>query len=393
MRTTHTPAPIRRQHAGRRLRPHGFSLVELMIAVVLGLLVTGALTATYVGLSQSGTELGRTNEQIENGRVALQLIETELTHAGYWGGFIPSYDDLTQSAVPGDVPTAVPDPCLAYTPANWNAAYKTNLLGLPVQVYDDESIATATSCAGITSDIQPDTDVLIIRHAATCVAGVGSCPPMAAGNLYLQASFCTSEPATPVLDTANFTRHQRDCSAAAGLRKFVSEIFYVRTYYLTAGDGIPTLMRSSFEPGPGGGLSHQPAQALIPGIAALRVELGIDSQSRTGTAVDYGAAIAWSDPDTMKVPTNRGDGTPEGDYVQCSSASACSVGQLRDIVAARVHVLARTLQPSPGYADPKTYHLGANDYGPYSGDAARYKRHAYTTTVRLNNVSGRRTTP
>ena len=393
MSSTHLPASIRRRHASRHCRPDGFSLVELMIAVVLGLLVAAALTATYVRMSQSSNELGRANDQIENGRVALDLIETGLTHAGYWGGFIPAYDDLTQSAVPGDVPTAVPDPCLAYTPANWDAAYQTNLLGVPVQVHDDQSIATATSCAGITSDIQPGTDVLIIRHAATCVAGVGSCPALAAGTLYLQAGFCASEPATPVLDTANFTRHQRNCTAAADLRKFVSEIFYIRTYYLTAGDGIPTLMRSSFELGPGGGLSHQPAQALIPGIAALRVELGIDGKSRTGAAVDYGAAIIWSDPGTMKVPTNRGDGTPEGNYVQCSSASPCSVGQLRDVVAARVHVLARALQPSPGYADPKTYHLGASDYGPYNGDAARYQRHVYTTTVRLNNVSGRRATP
>jgi type IV pilus assembly protein PilW len=365
-----------------------------MVAVVLGMLTVGVLTTAYVQLSQSGTELGRANDQIENGRVAIQILENDLAHAGYWGGFVPAFDDLTQGVVPGDVPTTVPDPCLAYNMSNWDAAYKTNLLGIPIQVYDDQSIATATTCGSVVTDIQPNTDVLVVRHADTCVAGMGTCPAVVATGLYLQASFCSTDPApTYVLDTANFTRHRRNCTDAADLRRFVSDIYYVRTYYVTAGDGIPTLVQSSFGLGPGGGLSHQPAQALIPGIAAFRIELGIDSLSRTSAAVDYSAAVAWSDPSTMKVPTNRGDGAPDGDYVRCSAASPCSVEQLRNAVAARIHVLAQALQPSTGYADLKTYHLGASSYGPYSGDAARYKRHVYTTTVRLNNVSGRRATP
>jgi len=195
--------------ASRRRRSHGFSMVEFMVAVVIGLMVVGVITTAYVQLSKSGTELGRANEQIENGRVAIQIIDNDLVHAGYWGGFVPTYDDLSLSTVPTDVPTAVPDPCLPYSTANWNAAYQTNLLGIPVQVYDNQSILTATSCGSVATDIQPNTDVLVVRHAETCVAypdpppsmplgeNVDLCPDskkMAVGNLYFQDGYCILDP-------------------------------------------------------------------------------------------------------------------------------------------------------------------------------------------------------
>jgi type IV pilus assembly protein PilW len=59
--------------------------------------------------------------------------------------------------------------------------------------------------------------------------------------------------------------------------------------------------------------------------------------------------------------------------------------------SARIYVLARSREPTQGYVDTKTYGLGAGTtLGPFNDD---YKRHVYTTTVRLPNIAGRRERP
>ncbi len=368
-------------------RQNGFSLIELMIAITLGLLIMIAMTSAYVQIASANRELAKTNEQIESGRIAVQLIGNDLVHAGYWGGFVPAFDDLTQTAIPGDAPTAVPDPCLAYSVANWNTAYWSNLIGIPVQAYDAASV-----CSSVMTNMQANSDVLVVRHAATCVAGASGCEALTTNKLYFQPSYCTSD-AQPYLTgqygAVTLNNHKRDCTTVADMRKFISNIYYIRNYYTTAGDNIPTLMSSSFDLA-GGTLAHQAAQPLIPGIAAIRVELGVDSLSRTGAAVNYTQAVAWSDPSTMKIPTNRGDGAPDGNDVHCSTATTCTVAQLSNVVVVRIYVLAQSLQTTPGYTDTKTYALGGATLGPFND---HYKRHVYATTVRLNNTSGRRDTP
>lgn len=369
----------------------GFSLVELMVSIALGLIILAAVLTLYLNVNRNNQELARANSQIENGRFAIQLIQSDLAHAGYWGGYLPRYDDLAELGTPSDAPTAIPDPCLAY--ASWDAVYKTNLLGIPVQGYEIPSPVpspTLSVCSSIVVSPKANTDVLVVRHADTCVPGVGSCEADTAGKLYFQSSYCNTESATPyVLATTGYDRHNRDCTTVADKRKFVSNLYYIRDYASTAGDGIPTLMRSSFDLS-GSSLAHQAAQPLIEGIEGFRVEFGIDSLSETGAAVNLAAAINWQDPDTKNTPTNRGDGVPDGDFVRCTSASPCNVAQLTNAVAAKIYILARNLETTPGYTDSKTYTLGATTLGPFNDG---YKRHVFSTTVRLVNISSRRETP
>src|ERR1700751_324524 len=112
----------------------GFTLVELMIAMTISLLLMTALVAVFVNSSHSSNELAKTNAMIDNGRFAAQLLEGDIEHAGFWGGYVPQFDDLTATAVPGDVPAAVPNPCKPY--ATWDSAYVTAAIGIPVQSYD-----------------------------------------------------------------------------------------------------------------------------------------------------------------------------------------------------------------------------------------------------------------
>jgi type IV pilus assembly protein PilW len=371
-------------------RQGGFSLVELMISMLIGLVIIGALVTLFVNTSGNNRELARANSMIENGRFAIKVLEDDLVHAGYWSGFVPMFDDQTSNDVPTDVPTAVPDACLAYDPADWDAAYKTNLVGIPLQAYDDPAAADLATCVtdGIIDDYQADTDLLLVRHTEPCVPGeAGNCEADVAGNLYMQASFCETDATPYVFDTAGYALTRLNCATVAEKRKFVSNLYYIRDYAVTAGDGIPTLVRSQFDLS--GALAHQAPVALVEGIEAFRIELGVDDVSKTGADVDYTDAVDWLDPDDRTTPTNRGDGVPDGDYARCSPD--CTVDELMNVTSARIYVLARSREASPNYTDSKTYTLGsAGDVGPFNDN---FKRHVFTTTVRLTNIAGRRMSP
>ncbi len=216
------------------LRQRGLSLVELMVSVTIGLLILAALVALFVNTSGNNREMARANSVIENGRLAIQLLESDIVHAGFWGGSIPDYDNQTaDDRVPTDVPTAVPDPCLAYSTANWNVAYRRNLIGLPVQVYDDDSVCGA-GAGDVVVGKAPDTDVLVVRHVETCVPGEGgNCEADVNGKLYFQVALCLAEmTTTPYIlgstGTTPFALHKRDCTEIADKRKFVSSIYFIR---------------------------------------------------------------------------------------------------------------------------------------------------------------------
>jgi type IV pilus assembly protein PilW len=383
---------------GRRVfsEQAGFTLVELMIAMTLTLLIVVGMIAVFLNVSRTNNEMAKVNRQIENGRFAIMLLESDIVHAGYWEGRLPKYDDYSATGVPDDAPTDVPAPCLAYTPANWTGAYKDNLLGIPIQSYDD----VPTGCSSVVVNKKANTDVLVVRHAETCLPGTSNCEADTAGKLYFQSSLCSTQlPSNYELSDAGFvTMMKKDCVTASQKRKFISSIFYIRDYAVTVGDGVPTLVRSQFDLS-GGALAHQAAVPLIEGIEGFRVEFGIDSLSKTGAAVDYSAAVNWVDPLNRNTPTNRGDGIPDGDFIRCTTAAPCTAAQLTNVVAAKLYVLARSNETSPGYADAKTYTLGSTTLGGVTSTSdaryldPRYKRHLFTTTIRIANVAGRRETP
>lgn len=386
-------------------RQAGFSMVEVMVAMVLSMLVIGALTALFMNINRANTELAKTSSQIENGRFALQVLQDDIAHAGFWGEYVPDFDNITSKSSPEGspalmpgTPRAVPDPCLAYTAVSWTEQHMHNLIGIPVQVYGETPPAGGGCATDLSANRKADTDLLVVRHAETCVAGSGgNCDGVVDGNLYFQASrsysnFCedgNSDITGFVISTsdADFdVMHEKDCTTHVDRkRKFISNIYYIRDYATTVGDGIPTLMLSATD----GGSLHQAAVSLIEGIEGFHVELGIDNKSDSNADVNYGSAIVWADATNLTSPTNRGDGVPDT-FITCTDASPCSAEQLANAVVVKLYVLARADAVTPGYTDSKTYNLGTVEMGPFSDG---YKRHVFSTTVRINNVAGRRITP
>lgn len=364
----------------------GFSLIEMLVVVAISLLMMVAILQLFLDVTRTQDEMSKTNAQMENGRFAIQVIKDDVIHGGFWDGYIPQFDDLTAADVPTDYPlpypadpTKPPEPCAAFTA--WDQPYKTALLGTPVQVYD----AVPPGCAGVVVSKKASTDVLVVRHADTTVTAVTD-----PNKVYFQTSSCigTSPYVLPytssyayVLSKSGFNDLKKmDCLTGADKRKYVSSIYFIRD--------DDTLMRAEFVGA--GGVSTNPewnVQPLIEGIEGLVVELGIDNVSDSGAAVDYTAPVNWADPLNKVSPINRGDGAPDGAYVHCT---ACTVAQLANTVAVKIHVLARNLESTRGYTDDKIYQLGSVAIDPVDKS---FKRHVYSTTVRLNNVSMRRETP
>lgn len=388
---------------------HGFTLVELMISMVLGLFIILALLTMLVNTSRTNTEMSTVNRVIENGRFALQLLAADVSHSGYWGGHVPEFDSLIASTTvaPADIPTAVPDPCLSF--ASWDEAitpgHRKNLVAIAVQGTDIPNPVPSPAtpfCASVVTNPQPDTDVLVIRHVEPCLVGSGTddcSDTRAAANphLYFQASRCSTDTSAFLLNTSTFTLTAGDCTASAPIRRFASSIYYVRTYASSVGDGIPTLMRAKFGVNASGEPAFLAAQALVEGVEGFRVEYGIDDKSDTGATVDLaalGTPISWQSAAILSTPVNRGNGLPDS-YVRCSQGAPCTADQLVNVTTVKLYVLVRGEKASTSHTDTKKYCLAgscaaATDYmGPFNDS---YKRHLFTQTIRLTNVATRRET-
>jgi type IV pilus assembly protein PilW len=347
-------APIRGRN--RKLEASGYSLAELMVAVAIGLVVMAGLTAVFANSIRSRSEIERTGQQIDNGRFAMQLLTDDLRNAGYLAEFNPA---------PLATPSSKPDAC-ATDLAALNVA-----LPLAVQGYDNG--VNAPACL---TDLRPGTDVLVIRRASTCAMGETTCDAQVNGVPYFQASGCSSVTELSAVNAvsyyaldsnvANLTMHQRDCTTLAAYRQYRVHIYFVANND-NSGDGIPTLKRAEL------GASGFIIVPLVEGVESLQIEYGLDTPAAT-----TGAPAAFTaNPDS---------------YNDCAGAGCISYW--RNVVAAKVNILARNTTVTPGFSDSKTYHLGLNannsinTLGPFNDG---FKRHVYAATVRLNNTSGRNT--
>ena len=347
----------------------GFTLVELMISVALSLMILAGLASVFVNNSVARKEIERTTRQIENGRYAVELLANSLALVGFYAEFNP-----TLLAAPG----AAVDPCSA------DAVEVTNGLAMPIQGF--RSATASTTGLSCLTDLKAGTDVIVVRRTSTCVAGTTGCDALSDGAFYyFQASLCnpvegTAELAGAVTDqyrlntaVASLDRHKRTCTNTgcdcttpplAEIRRYHTDIYYVANNSVGSSDGIPTLKRAELN---GSGFTIVP---LVEGIENLKVEYGIDA----GPTFNGMPDIYTADPDTYN----------------CTAPLVCSAGisNWRNVTAVRLYVLARNTEPSPGYTDTKTYTLDGATTVAAQNDA--FRRHVFTTTVKLVNVAGHR---
>ena len=71
-----------------RSRARGLTLIELMIAMVIGLVVLATAGAMLIGSSASRRQTELSADVIENGRYGLDMLSRELSQAGFYGTLV-----------------------------------------------------------------------------------------------------------------------------------------------------------------------------------------------------------------------------------------------------------------------------------------------------------------
>ena len=354
----------------------GFSLIELMVALTIGLLLINGIVMIVTSSSQSYRELQKTSGQLENGQFAMKILADDIEHAGYYGQY---YEILFD-------PTSVPtDPCTT------NPTTLAADVVVPIQGYD--ALTGSTGFCGLTAANHRDgTDILVIRRVNTVTTPLAS---LEEGKIYMQTRpgqtpiVAKAQAYTPPTDgsttstnpnSTTFNLTNKDGSTAS-IREFLVHIYFIRPYSVTTGDGIPMLCRLELTPYQTTTTDEDTGvttttkdikfetNCLVEGIENLQIDYGIDSSaSPSGSPSKY-----------VKAPANA---TEWG-----------------NVVALQVHILARNLEKTVGYSDTGTYDLGKAGSlnlggstlpSPYTTADRSYKRRLFSTLVRANNVSMRR---
>jgi len=337
--TAARPLPARPQAK----RPeHGFTLVELMVALTIGLLILLGLSVLFARNSGHMGEVEKVARQMENGRYALDTLSSELRHAGYYGEFNP--DNV------GSLTWTTPDPC-ATTIATMGWLTALGNMQIPVAITG----TSGDTSRGCLPNRRADTAAVTVRFVNT-----GDELPRSAAtatNLYAQVSSCNTD-TVPVLVgsvPATFTLRNLACNAELDvIRRFITRTYYVASCNdCSPNDGIPTLKRVEFVNG------ELKITSIAEGVENLQLEYGLDTDN---------------------------DGVVD-EYLLPEQVNGSGTRLWRNAIAARLHLLARNTETTPGYTDPRTYTLGP---GVTVRPADAFKRTLLTATLRLENVAARR---
>jgi prepilin peptidase dependent protein B len=123
----------------------GYTLIELMIALVLGLIVVGAAVSIYIATIRSSSDIIKSARLSHDLDSALAIMVNDIRRAGYWGGAMVGSDSrnnpFTQPATDLHSPSA---DCVLYTydanddgivdPTNGHEYYGFKLNGTNIQM-------------------------------------------------------------------------------------------------------------------------------------------------------------------------------------------------------------------------------------------------------------------
>ena len=336
-----------RSGAVQPCRQTGVGLIELMVALVLGLfLIFGAVT-----IYQQSRTAFRTTEAVarlqEVGRLAMDVIESDVRMASYWGlnnraEYIVNRASSGQ-ALPAPFTIAqgaIIDTC-GGNGSNW-------VIDLDRYIVGSNNGYTLTCATVPAGTAMTGADTLTIRRAADATPAT-----LDADRIYLQTSRiqgtmfvppagCTS-PFDPTCIPPAYT------PPASQSRELIVHAYYVSTQSTLRTD-VPSLRRKSFAD------VNSAADAItddeiVPGVEDLQVRFGVDTNG--DTSVDS--------------------------YVNPNAVPAGA-----DVISATIWLRIRAEEPEVGFKNGKSYQYAdmAAAFTPNDG----YRRILVTKTIQLRNT-------
>ncbi len=336
---------MKTMHAPRKQA--GVGLIELMVAMVIGLfLMLGAVTV----LNQSRNTY-RTAEKAarlqETGRLALDVIETDLRMANFWGmgnqaGYISNRAPLGQ-APPAEFTATQQSNVAICGDASASNYFVINL---------DEYVGGSNNGYGLTcaaDNYLAGTDVLWIRRASTDRPDTLNANRIhlqtsrIRGTLFVPAAACT-DPEDVACIPADYL------PPASQTRELEAHVYYVSSRSTNRAD-VPALRRKRFANVNGGAGTAFIDEEIVPGIEDFQVRLGVDTNGDTNIDqyVNPGA-----------VPANAA------------------------VVSATIWLRVRADEPEVGFVDDTAY-----QYGDMAGAVAEddgFRRLLLTRTIHIRNT-------
>jgi Tfp pilus assembly protein PilW len=311
------------------------TMVELMIAVLLGSILAGSIITVFVNNTHSFKQDENLLRMQDDARYALREIAFDISMAGHYANL------LVPASVTPDSNLAIVVDCGPSAEVEWMYRTTQAVTGDTFSVIgiDNATNATATashSCIG-NGELLDGTDVVSIKRVAGSPAAT-----LRAGSIYLRTNgtegllFRAPFPGAPDVDVA----------LPFADWEFRPRVYYIRQFANTPGDGIPTLCRKVLA---GVGPSMI-TECIATGIEDLQIEFGIDT-------TDDGNPNVYLDNPTL--------------------------AELQGLVTTRIFILARTSEIDTRYTNAKTISIGnAPDYTPVDS----FHRRVFSTTVSVQNI-------
>jgi type IV pilus assembly protein PilW len=341
----------------------GFSMVELMIALVITLILLAGIGQIFLSSKKSFVIQNNLARIQENGRYAMDVLVSDLRRAGYWGG---NADINTITGSEGINPAAT-EACTIADPANWARMLNRSIYGLDLTGNEKPSDSgNDYSCiqdAGATPYVRGD--VMLVRYAHPSAVGSITKPlPCASGSTIAQCYpneyFLRSSLFRGRLFKGSDSEDTDNTLVAPAIRtaELVAHAYYIGTSNNTSAcpaDGaVPTLFR--IELSSAGGIT---AEEIAYGVDNLQIKYGVDS-SGDGVINRY----------------------YDGDDIDSTDAAK---PDWEDVVATRVWLLVRAECPETGYTNDNAYAMGNESYTPADTAGRGYRRKLYTSTIQMRN--------
>lgn len=336
----------------RRPSPQrGASLVEIMIALLLGLLLAAAIFQVYLGTKQSYRLQDALARRQETLRYAAQTLTRDLRMAGYRGCLRDA----------GQVRNTLNNP----------AEYLYNF-ALHVQGFDAAAIGWNPGLDASVGTVAAGTDVLTLRTTLDTGVMITQSMPSTSADLKVPANLSPA----PFIAAGGDIVLITDCGGAA--------VFQVTQYTVASGNVVHNAGTTVIPGNATQDLGRRyPAGSELLHIATVSYFIrdgaagaGLALWRRVGTAAEQELVDGIENMQVQYGEDLDGDQTPD------RFAAANNVGNWRNVTTVRIALLAAAPSPSLDAPDPRTFTLLDQVVGPFDD---RRLRRVITLTVALRN--------
>ena len=343
--------PLSFQSARKSLRhQRGVTLVELMVALALGLLITVAMLKVYVDASR----MYRFNEGLarvqENGRFALEFIRRDARVAGFWG----CYSDVELSY---GISTTSDAHIVGLDPDEEEFGHITGTNG-EVDSADSITFRSATGSGTLVNTaMTAASDSVSVDSVATITSGMAALISDCDNGDIFQVTGVSGTSLAHAAGTNTNTSANLSKAYASGSRVYQAQ---QSTFCIAPGaDPSQPSLRRLINPTSGQTCASN-GDELIEGVENLQILYGEDTDADSEGA--------------------NGDGTANR-YVPIGTASL----DIDRVVSVRLSLLARSLNNNLTTA-PSPYTFNGTAVTPGATD--KYLRKVFTTTITLRNKAG-----